>query len=174
MFQRLKKMTDEIKEVKEITVETVKEETETPTEVEAQIAVAKAEATVQRAEDAVAIIEQTANIQIAQVAIEAEQQIAEHEEKVEELEYDQKWQLEMIKSLQTSMELMTEKMTALESKLSAPTQLTDSLPQTVEIVEQPLNVDVDDPQAQPENPIAEIVEAVETAPQKVKRKIRAL
>ena len=167
-------MSEEVTEVKEITVETVKEETESPTEVEAQIAVAKAEATVQRAEDAVAIIEQTANIQIAQVAIEAEQQIAEHEEKVEELEYDQKWQLEMIKSLQTSMELMTEKMTALESKLSAPTQLTDSLPQTVEIVEQPLNVDVDDPQAQPENPIAEIVEAVETAPQKVKRKIRAL
>ena len=161
-------------EVKEITVETVTAETETPTEVEAQIAVAKAEATVQRAEDAVAIIEQTANIQIAQVAIEAEQQIAEHEEKVEVLEYDQKWQLEMIQSLQTSMELMTEKMTALESKLSAPTQLTDSLPQTVEIVEQPLNVDVDDPQAQPENPIAEIVEAVETVPQKVKRKIRAL
>lgn len=167
-------MSEEVTEVKEITVETVKEETESPTEVEAQIAVAKAEASVQRAEEAVAIIEQTANIQIAQVAIEAEQQIAEHEEKVEVLEYDQKWQLEMIKSLQTSMELMTEKMTALESKLSAPTQLTDSLPQTVEIVEQPLNVDVDDPQAQPENPIAEIVEAVETAPQKVKRKIRAL
>lgn len=167
-------MSEEVTEVKEITVETVKEETESPTEVEAQIAVAKAEASVQRAEEAVAIIEQTANIQIAQVAIEAEQQIAEHEEKVEVLEYDQKWQLEMIKSLQTSMELMTEKMTALESKLSAPTQLTDSLPQTVEIVEQPLNVDVGDPQAQPENPIAEIVEAVETAPQKVKRKIRAL
>ena len=167
-------MSEEVTEVKEITVETVKEETESPTEVEAQIAVAKAEASVQRAEEAVAIIEQTANIQIAQVAIEAEQQIAEHEEKVEVLEYDQKWQLEMIKSLQNSMEQMTEKMTALESKLSAPTQLTDSLPQTVEIVEQPLNVDVDDPQAQPENPIAEIVEAVETAPQKVKRKIRAL
>lgn len=167
-------MSEEVTEVKEITVETVKEETESPTEVEAQIAAAKAEASVQRAEEAVAIIEQTANIQIAQVAIEAEQQIAEHEEKVEELEYDQKWQLEMIKSLQTSMEIMTEKMTALESKLSAPTQLTDSLPQTVEIVEQPLNVDVGDPQAQPENPIAEIVEAVETAPQKVKRKIRAL
>ena len=167
-------MSEEVTEVKEITVETVKEETESPTEVESQIAVAKAEASVQRAEEAVAIIEQTANIQIAQVAIEAEQQIAEHEEKVEVLEYDQKWQLEMIKSLQTSMELMTEKMTALESKLSAPTQLTDSLPQTVEIVEQPLNVDVDDPQAQPENPITEIVKAVETAPQKVKRKIRAL
>lgn len=167
-------MSEEVTEVKEITVETVKEETETPTEVEAQIAVAKAEATVQRAEDAVAIIEQTAQLQVAQVAIEAEQQIAEHEEKVEVLEYDQKWQLEMIKSLQNSMEQMTEKMTALESKLSAPTQLTDSLPQTVEIVEQPLNVDVDDPQAQHENPIAEIVEAVETAPQKVKRKIRAL
>lgn len=167
-------MSEEVTEVKEITVETVKEETESPTEVEAQIAVAKAEATVQRAEEAVAIIEQTAQLQVAQVAIEAEQQIAEHEEKVEELEYDQKWQLEMIKSLQTSMELMTEKMTALESKLSTPTQLTDSLPQTVEIVEQPLNVDVDDQQAQPENPIAEIVEAVETAPQKIKRKIRAL
>ena len=167
-------MSEEVTEVKEITVETIKEETESPTEVEAQIAVAKAEATVQRAEDAVAIIEQTAQLQVAQVAIEAEQQIAEHEEKVEVLEYDQKWQLEMIKSLQNSMEQMTEKMTALESKLSAPTQLTDSLPQTVEIVEQPLNVDVDDPQAQPENPIAEIVEAVETAPQKVKRKIRAL
>lgn len=167
-------MSEEVTEVKEITVETIKEETESPTEVEAQIAVAKAEATVQRAEEAVAIIEQTANIQIAQVAIEAEQQIAEHEEKVEELEYDQKWQLEMIKSLQTSMELMTEKMTALESKLSAPTQLTDSLPQTVEIVEQPLNVGEGDPQAQHENPIAEIVEAVEQAPQKAKRKIRAL
>lgn len=167
-------MSEEITEVKEITVETVKEETASPTEVEAQIAVAKAEATVQRAEDAVAIIEQTAQLQVAQVAIKAEQQIAEHEEKVEVLEYDQKWQLEMIKSLQNSMEQMTEKMTALESKLSAPTQLTDSLPQTVEIVEQPLNVDVDDPQAQHENPIAEIVEAVETVPQKVKRKIRAL
>ncbi len=167
-------MSEEITEVKEITVETVKEETASPTEVEAQIAVAKAEASVQRAEEAVAIIEQTANIQIAQVAIEAEQQIAEHEEKVEVLEYDQKWQLEMIKSLQNSMEQMTEKMTALESKLSAPTQLMDSLPQTVEIVEQPLNVDVDAPQAPHENPIAEIVEAVETVPQKVKRKIRAI
>lgn len=167
-------MSEEVTEVKEITVETVKEETESPTEVEAQIAVAKAEASVQRAEEAVAIIEQTANIQIAQVAIEAEQQIAEHEEKVEELEYDQKWQLEMIKSLQTSMELMTEKMTALESKLSAPTQLTDSLPQTVEIVETVQSGGEGDPQAQQENPIAEIVEAVETAPQKVKRKIRAI
>lgn len=167
-------MSEEVTEVKEITVETVKEETESPTEVEAQIAVAKAEASVQRAEEAVAIIEQTANIQIAQVAIEAEQQIAEHEEKVEVLEYDQKWQLEMIKSLQNSMELMTEKMTALESKLSAPTQLTDSLPQTVEIVETVQSGGEGDPQAQHENPIAEIVEAVETAPQKVKRKIRAL
>lgn len=167
-------MSEEVTEVKEITVETVKEETETPTEIEAQIAVAKAEATVQRAEEAVAIIEQTAQLQVAQVAIEAEQQIAEHEEKVEELEYDQKWQLEMIKSLQDSMGQMAEKMTILESKLLAPPQLTDSLPQTVEIVEQPLNVDEADPQAQPENPIAEIVEAVETAPQKVKRKIRAL
>jgi hypothetical protein len=167
-------MSEEVTEVKEITVETVKEETESPTEVEAQIAVAKAEASVQRAEEAVAIIEQTANIQIAQVAIEAEQQIAEHEEKVEELEYDQKWQLEMIKSLQTSMEIMTEKMTALELKLSAPTQLTDSLPQTVDIVETLQNGGEGDPQEQHENPIAEIVEAVETAPQKVKRKIRAL
>lgn len=167
-------MSEEVTEVKEITVETVKAETESPTEVEAQIAVAKAEATVQRAEDAVAIIEQTAQIQVAQVAIEAEQQIAEHEEKVEELEYDQKWQLEMIKSLQTSMETMTEKMIALESTLSTPQPLTDNLPQTVEIVEQPLNVDVDAPQDQPENPIAEIVETVEQVPQKLKRKIRAI
>lgn len=167
-------MSEEVTEVKEITVETVKEETETPTEIEAQIAVAKAEATVQRAEEAVAIIEQTAQLQVAQVAIEAEQQIAEHEEKVEVLEYDQKWQLEMIKSLQNSMETLTEKMTELESKLSAQPPLTDSLPQTVEIVEQPLNVDVGDPQDQHENPIAEIVEAVETAPQKAKRKIRAI
>lgn len=167
-------MSEEVTEVKEITVETVTEETETPTEVEAQIAVAKAEATVQRAEDAVAVIEQTAQLQVAQIAIEAEQQIAEHEEKVEVLEYDQKWQLEMIKSLQNSMETMAEKMTALESKLSTPQPLTDSLPQTVEIVEQPLNVDVDGQQDQPENPLAEIVEAIEQAPQKAKRKIRAL
>lgn len=164
-------MSEAVTEVKEITVETVKEETESPTEVEAQIAVAKAEASVQRAEDAVAIIEQTANIQIAQVAIEAEQQIAEHEQKVEELEYDQKWQLEMIKSLQTSMEIMSEKMTALESKLLTPTQSVGNLPQTVAIVERPLNADADDQQVQLENPIAEVVE---TIPQKVKRKIRAL
>lgn len=168
-------MTDEIKEVKEITEVTVKEETETPTEVEAQIAVAKAEATVQRAEDAVAVIEATAQMQVAQVAIEAEQQIAEHEEKVIELEYDVKWQNETIRYLQDLTEKLVTKVEALELKLSTPTALTDSqaIPQTVEVVEIQSGGE-GDPQAQHENPIAEIVEAVETAPQKVKRKIRAI
>lgn len=167
-------MSEEATEVKEITVETVKVETETPTEVEAQIAVAKAEATVQRAEDAVAVIEQTANIQIAQIAIDAEQQIAEHVEKVEELEYDQKWQQEAIKSLQNSMALMMEKMEAWESKLSTQPQSVETLPQTVEIVENPPSADAGDLQEPLENPIAEIMEAAETVPQKLKRKIRAL
>lgn len=165
-------MSEEATEIKEITVETVK--VETPTEVEAQIAVAKAEATVQRAEEAVAVIEQTANIQIAQIAIDAEQQIAEHVEKVEELEYDQKWQQETIKSLQNSMDLMMEKMEAWESKLSTQPQSAETLPQTVEIVENQPSADAADQQAQLENPIAEIMEAAETAPQKLKRKIRAL
>lgn len=167
-------MSEEATEVKEITVETVKVEAETPTEVEAQIAVAKAEATVQRAEDAVAVIEQTANIQIAQIAIDAEQQIAEHVEKVEELEYDQKWQQETIKSLLNSMDLMMAKMGELESKLSTQPQSAETLPQTVEIVENPQSADAGDLQEPLENPIAEIMEAAETVPQKLKRKIRAL
>ena len=147
---------------------------ETPTEIEAQISVAKAEAAVQRAEDAAATIEMAAAIQVANIAQQAEQQIAEHEETVENLEGSLEWAHEKINYLETSMSQLWEKINRLESNMQTHPQLMDNqVPQTVEILEQP-NVGADDQQEQPENPLAEIIEIAEQTEQKVKRKIRAL
>lgn len=163
-------MTDETETPGEVIGELIDDSIEKVEAVEAQIAVAKAEALVERAADTVAVIEQTAQIQVAQIAMEAEAQIAEHEEKVVELEYDLKWYHEQIKSLQTSIDQILTKLDQLESSQLTPQPLTDSLPPTVEIVEQPLNAGVEGQQDQPENPIVEALEL----PQKVARKIRAL
>lgn len=169
-------MSDNIKEkaeeIAEEVEETILEAAENPSEIEAQIVAAKAEAAVQRAEDAANTLEMAAAIQVANITQQAEQQIVEHEEKVEELEYDQKWQLEMIKSLQTSMQNLESQVQILASNLQTPTPSMDNqLPQTVEIVEQ-LNADGADQAGQ--NPVAEIIETADQVQEKIKRKIRAL
>lgn len=167
-------MTVETETPGEVIGELIDDSIEKVETVEAQIAVAKAEALVERAADTVAVIEQTAQIQVAQIAMEAEAQIAEHEEKVENLEYDLKWQHETIKSLQNSMDQILTKLEHLESNQSTPTlsnQTDQGMPETVVIQE---SVGVDDQQAPPENLVAEAFEAVAEVPQKVVRKIRAL
>lgn len=131
---------DEVVEVKEIVTETIVSEPEHPTEIEAQIAVAKAEAGAERAVEAAQMLEQAAAIQVAQIAIEAENQIEQHEEKVNELEYDQKWQQEQINYLTQTMEKVVEKMEALESKLLTP-QPSEEIPPTVEVISQNENAD---------------------------------
>lgn len=157
-------MTDEI--IKETVIETEVIVPETPTEVAAEIAVAKAEAGAERAIEAAQMVEQAAAIQVAQIAIEAEQKIEDHQEKVQELEYDQKWQQEQINSLLNGMEMLAGKVEQLESKLLTPTPSQET-PPTVEVITPEENAA--DQQEQPE---PEVI--IDQVPQKSRRQIRAL
>lgn len=171
-------MSDEIKEkaeeIAEEIEEVIEQAIETPTEVEAQIAVAKAEAAVDRVVEAANILEIAAQIEVANITQQAEQQIAEHIETVEILEGSLEWAHERIKYLQDSMDKLWMKVEQLESNQSTQvlsTQMDPGMPETVAIQESAVEVDPQDP---PENLVAEALEAVAEVPQKVVRKIRAL
>lgn len=167
--EEIKKDAEEIAEEVETAII---EAAETTTEVEAQIIAIKAEEAVQRAENAAATLEMAATIQVANIAQQAEQQVAEHVETVEKIEGSLEWAHEKINYLENSMSQLWSKLDQWESHLQTPQLLTDNqVPQTVEIVEQP-NENEDDQAGQ--NPAAEIIEAVEQVPEKIKRKIRAL
>lgn len=167
-------MTDEIKEKAEIISEVVEDAivtaAETPTEVDAQIAVAKAEAAADRVVEAAQILEMAANIEIANITQDAAQEIAQHENKIENVEYDLKWQQEQIQELRQQMTQVLQGLA--ELKPSTPQPLTENLdmPQTVTVETNP-SENAADPQ-QVENPIQEIIEQIQ--PQKAQRKIRAI
>lgn len=168
--EEIKKDAEEIAEEVETAII---EAAETTTEVEAQIIAIKAEEAVQRAENAAATLEMAATIQVANIAQQAEQQVAEHVETVEKIEGSLEWAHEKINYLENSMSQLWSKLDQWESHLQTPQLLTDNqVPQTVEIVEQPNAGEGD--QVEQKNLATEIIEVAEQAEQKVKRKIRAL
>lgn len=157
----------------EIKVETTITPTETASEYEAE----KVEVIIDRAETAVAIIEQTANIAVAEAVLNAEEKIAEHENTVKHLEYDQEWLQNQLTQIAANQEQIAERLTILELQQLTPQQSEqEQIPPTVEVVTEAWNGSggEGDPHAPTPTPAETPAEALEIITDKVKRKIRVL